>query len=60
VRVSKGEKDALEDVSYTYNRQGIKTSDTEIARLAVNALLEDYKTNGATSLLAILLESLHA
>jgi hypothetical protein len=60
VRVSKEEKDALDDVSYTYKRQDIKTSDNEIARLAVNVLLEDYKTNGATSLLAMLLDSLHA
>jgi hypothetical protein len=60
VRVSKEEKDALDDVKYTYKRQDIKTSDNEIARLAINALLADYKTNGATSLLAILLDSLHA
>jgi hypothetical protein len=60
VRVSKEEKDALEDLKYTYKRQGIKTSDNEVARVAINALLEDYKLNGANSLLAKMLESLHA
>jgi hypothetical protein len=59
VRVSKEEKDALEDITYTYKRQGIKTSDNEIARVAINTLLADYKANGANSLLAILLSSLH-
>jgi hypothetical protein len=59
VRVSKEEKDTLEDITYTYKRQGIKTSDNEIARVAINTLLADYKINGANSLLAILLKSLH-
>jgi hypothetical protein len=59
VRLSKEEKDSLADVSYTYKRQSIKTSDNEIVRVAVNAILEDYKTNGANSLLAKVIESLH-
>jgi hypothetical protein len=59
VRVSKDEKETLDDVTYTYKRQGIKTSDNEIVRVAINALLADYKINGANSLLAILLASLH-
>jgi hypothetical protein len=60
VRLSKAEKDMLTDISYTYKRQGIKTSDTEMARAAVNVLLEDYKINGTNSLLAIIIASLHA
>jgi hypothetical protein len=59
VRVSKEEKDTLDDISYTYKRQGTKTSDNEIVRVAINTLLEDYKIHGANSLLAILLKSLH-
>lgn len=59
VRVSKEEKDTLDDVTYTYKRQSIKTSDNEIVRVAINTLLADYKINGANSLLAILLKSLH-
>jgi hypothetical protein len=59
VRVSKEEKDTLDDINYTYKRQGIKTSDNEIVRVAINTLLADYKINGANSLLAILLKNLH-
>jgi hypothetical protein len=60
VRISKEEKDSLSDVSYTYKRQGIKTSDNELVRIALNALLEEYKINGEKSVLALILESLHA
>ena len=60
VRISKEEKDKLSDVSYTYKRQGIKTSDNEIVRVALNALLEEYKINREKSVLALILESLHA
>lgn len=60
VRLTKEEKDKLADVSYTYKRQGMKTSDNEVVRIAINALLEDYKANGEASLLATILASLHA
>jgi hypothetical protein len=60
VRLTKGEKDKLADVIYTYKRQGVRTSDTEVVRVAINTLLEDYKNNGEKSLLAIILASLHA
>jgi hypothetical protein len=60
VRVSKEEKNMLASITYTYKRQDIKTSDTEMARVAVNVLLEDYKINGANSLLSIIIDSLHA
>ena len=60
VRLTKEEKDKLADVSYTYKRQGIRTSDNEVVRVAINALLENYKTNGENSLLALVIASLHA
>jgi len=60
VRLSKEEKDKLADISYTYKRQGIKTSDNELVRIALNSLLEDYEINGAKSVLALILDSLHA
>ena len=60
VRLSREEKDRLADVTYTYKRQGLKTSDNEVMRVAVNAILEDYKTNGEQSLLARILAELHA
>src|SRR6266436_347475 len=33
VRLTKEEKDKLADVSYTYKRQGMKTSDNEVVRI---------------------------
>jgi hypothetical protein len=60
VRLTKEEKDKLADVSYTYKRQGIRTSDNEVVRVAINALLEDYKTHRENSLLALVIASLHA
>lgn len=60
VRLTKEEKDSLADVSYTYKRRGIKTSDNELVRIAINALLEEYKINGKNSLLATIIASLHA
>jgi hypothetical protein len=60
VRLSKEEKDKLADVSYTYKRQGIRTSDNELVRVAINTLIEDYKANGERSLLAIIISSLHS
>jgi len=60
VRLTPEEKNRLTDIAYTYKRQGIKTSENEISRIAINFLLEDYKTNGETSVLAKVLASLLA
>ncbi len=60
VRLTQEEKASLGDITYTYKRQGIRTSDNEIVRIALNTILEDYKVNGASSTLARLLDSLHA
>jgi hypothetical protein len=59
VRLSPEEKGRLADIVYTYRRQGLKTTENEINRIAINALLEDYNTNGAESLLARVLAALH-
>lgn len=53
------EKMALGDIVYTYTRQGYKTSENEITRIAVNWLLLDYQENGEHSVLARVLESIH-
>jgi hypothetical protein len=60
VRLSREEKDRLSDVTYTYKRQGMKTSDNELMRVAINMLLEDYKVSGEQSLLARILAKLHS
>lgn len=58
-RFTAAEKRAIADIVYTYNCQGVKTSENEITRIAVNWLLLDYQRHGALSVLAQLLDSLH-
>ena len=60
VRLSPEEKGRLSDVVYTYKRQGIKTTENEVSRIAINALLADYRANGEQSTLAKVLAALQA
>lgn len=60
VRLSPAEKERLVDLVYAFKRQGKKTSETEINRIAVNFILEDYRINGDDSVLAQVLEALRA
>ncbi len=53
------EKKALTDIVYTYKSRGIRTSENEVARIALNWLIEDYHENGETSILARVLEKLN-
>ena len=59
VRLTQEEKSQVNDIEYTYQRQGIKTSGNEIGRIALNFLLADYKVNGEQSILAKMLTELH-
>ena len=54
------EKKALADVVYTYGSAGIKTSQNEITRIAINWLIEDYRANGEGSILARVIARLNA
>jgi hypothetical protein len=60
VRLTPEEKGQLADVVYTYKRQGVRTSDNELGRIAINGLLADYQENGEGSLLAKVLAALEA
>ena len=60
IRLTPEEKGQLADIVYTYKRQGRKTTENEINRIAVNFIVEDYKTNGAASILASVLDALLA
>lgn len=60
IRLTPEEKNQLVDVVYTYKRQGMKTSENEINRIAINHLLEDFRLNGRVSILARVLEALLA
>jgi hypothetical protein len=59
-RVTPEEKARLSDIIYTYKRQGIKTSENEINRIAMNFLIEDFYKNGKESVLAQVIEALNA
>jgi hypothetical protein len=58
-RFSLEEKRAIADLVYSYNRQGYRTSENEITRIAINWLLIDFRERGAQSVLARMLEVLH-
>lgn len=45
------EKRAIADIIYSYRNQGIRTSENEIARIAVNFVVNDYRENGENSVL---------
>jgi hypothetical protein len=59
-RVTPEEKARLADIIYTYKRQGVKTSENEINRIAMNFLIEDFHKNGKESVLAQVIEVLNA
>jgi hypothetical protein len=59
-RITPEEKARLADIIYTYKRQGVKTSENEINRIAMNFLLEDFHKNGKESVLAQVIEALNA
>lgn len=60
LRLTPEEKADLSDIVYTYKRQGQKTSETEINRIALNYLLLDYREHGQQSVLARVLAALLA
>src|SRR6266487_1329354 len=59
-RLTLEEKQALDDIEYTYKRQGIKTSGNEIIRIATNYIVRDYRQNGEKSILAKVLNRLNS
>jgi hypothetical protein len=59
-RVTPEEKARVEDIVYTYKRQGVKTSENEINRIAMNLLIEDFAKNGKESVLTQVIEALNA
>jgi hypothetical protein len=60
VRLTPEEKARLGDIVYTFKRQGQKTSETEINRIAINYLLLDFHEHGEQSVLARVLAALRA
>jgi hypothetical protein len=58
-RFTPEEKQMLADIAYTYKRSGMKTSENEIARIAVNFIVSDYKENGENGILSRVLKALN-
>jgi len=53
------EKKAIADIIYSYKNRGIRTSENEIARIAVNFIINDYRENGENSVLDKALRALN-
>ena len=58
-RFTLAEKKAITDIIYAYKNLGVKTSENEITRIAVNFIINDYKQNGENSILARALKALN-
>jgi hypothetical protein len=59
-RFTQEEKNALGDIIYTYKRSGIRTSENEVVRIAINWLLENHRSDGQNSVLAQVLDKLNS
>jgi hypothetical protein len=60
IRVTPEEKGRVEDIIYTFKRQGVRTSVNEIGRIALNYLLADYDAHGEHSFLGRVLATKRA
>ena len=58
VRLSPEEKGELADLVHDFKRRGLKTTENEINRIAINYLLADHRQHGERSILARTLEAL--
>jgi hypothetical protein len=59
-RFTTTEKNAIADIVHGYKPEGIKTSENEITRIAINFIVEDHKKNGTSSVLDKVLKALHS
>ena len=58
-RFTQEEKRALSSIVYAYKERGIKTSENEITRIALNYLIDEYRRNNTSSILARVLARLN-
>lgn len=59
-RLHETEKESLDDILYGLKKRGIRSSENEIMRIAINYIITDYADNGDTSVLAGVLERLNS
>ncbi|MDO9546420.1 MAG: hypothetical protein Q7J07_06690 [Pelolinea sp.] len=58
-RITREEKKALLEICYSFRLGGIRTSENEITRIALNYLLYDHKSRGENSILGQVIEAIH-
>ena len=58
-RITRAEKKALVEICYSYRLEGIRTSENEITRIALNYLIHDHKSNPKDSILERVMEAIH-
>lgn len=59
-RFTKTEKEAIAAIVYAARQQGIRTTENEVTRIAVNFIIRDHHARGDLSLLAKALNALNA
>lgn len=59
-RFTATEKEAIAEIVYACKRQGLRTTENEITRVAVNFIVHDYQAHGKDSLLVRVLLALNA
>lgn len=57
-RFTMEEKRAVANLIFTYKSQGIRTSENEIARIAINFIIADFNENGENSILDKVMKAL--
>ena len=60
LRLTNDEKRQLADLVYAFRRQGLKTTENEVVRIALNYLLLDHGESGKESVLERVLAALNA
>ena len=59
-RFTADEKKAIAGIIYAYLSQGIRTSENQIARIAINFIINDHRENGENSVLDRALRALNS
>ena len=52
--------DAIAEIVYACKREGLRTTENEITRIAVNFIIAEYQAKGESSLLVKVLQALNA
>ena len=58
-RITREEKKALLELCYSFRLAGIRTSENEITRIALNYLIHDHKSNQENNMLDRVMEAIH-